>query len=142
MKIRSNYKGVKGFVTLYNDAIRYRDMITEEAIRRLKILIHWEKHGIASTVDAFSTSRRTLFNWKKSLTTGKGKTESLNPKKREPKQKRKRLWNVKILEEIQMLREKHPNLGKEKLYPLLLDFCDAFGITKCPKTEKVEPLPF
>ena len=109
-------------------------MITEEAIRRLKILIHWEKHGIASTIDAFSISRRTLFNWKKSLTTGKGKTESLNPKKREPTQKRKRLWNVKILEEIRRLREKHPNLGKEKLYPLLLDFCDAFGIPECPKT--------
>ena len=62
-------------------------MITEEAKRRLKILIHWEKHGIESSTDAFSVSRRTLFNWKKLLDEDKGKMESLNPKKREPKKK-------------------------------------------------------
>ena len=43
------------------------------------------------------------------------------------------MWNIEILEEIKRLREKHPNLGKEKLYPLLLDYCDAFGIPECPK---------
>jgi len=133
MRIQSKYKGIRGFITVHNDALRYAYMITEKARRRLKILIHWEKYGIASTRDAFSISRRTLFNWKKSLNEGKGKVESLNPKKRTPKKKRKRLWNIKILEEIKRLREKHPNLGKEKLYPLLLDYCDAFGIQECPK---------
>jgi transposase InsO family protein len=133
MKIQSNYRGVKGFVTIYNDAIRYQYMITEESTRRLKILIHMEKHGIDSALDAFSISRGTLFNWKKSLNNNNGKTESLNPKKRAPKQKRKRLWDTGILEEIKRLREKHPNLGKEKLHPLLLDYCDAFGIPECPK---------
>jgi transposase InsO family protein len=109
-------------------------MITEEAKRRLKILNHWKKYGLDSTMDAFAVSRRTLFNWKTLLDKGKNKIESLNPKKREPKKKRKRLWNIEILEEIKRLREKHPNLGKEKLYPLLLDYCDAFGIQKCPKS--------
>ena len=105
MRIQCKYRGVKGFVTVYNRAVKYRYMITEEAKRRLKILIHWEKHGIESSTDAFSVSRRTLFNWKKLLDEDKGKMESLNPKKREPKKKRKRLWNIEILEEIKRLRE-------------------------------------
>jgi len=36
--------------------------------------------------------------------------------------------------------EVHPNLGAEKLYPLLLDFCDAFGVEKCPKPSTIERL--
>lgn len=133
MRIQSNYRGVKGFVTVHNRAVRYRYMITQQAKERYKILIHWEKHGIESTIDAFSISRRTLFNWKALLNKNRHKVELLNPKKREPRKKRKRLWNIEILEEIKRLREKHPNLGKEKLYPLLLDYCDAFGIPECPK---------
>lgn len=133
MRIQSKYRGIKGFVTIYNRAVRYRYMITKTALRRNKILIHWNKHGIASTVDAFGIKKRTLFNWKLALKKGGGKVEALNPKSKIPKQKRKRLWEDRILEEIKRLREKHPNLGKEKLYPLLLDFCDASGITKCPQ---------
>ena len=133
MKIQSNYRGVKGFVTIYNRAVRYRYMITEQAQKRYKILIHWSKHGLQSTIDAFSVSRRTLFNWKCLLKKGTNKPEDLNPKKTIPKQKRKRLWDFRILEEIKRLRIEHPNLGKEKIYPLLLDFADIEGILKCPK---------
>lgn len=133
MKIQSKYRGIKGFVTVYNRAVRYRYMITKQAKERYRILIHWDKFGIASVIDAFGIKKRTLFNWKLTLKKGGGKIEALNPKKREPKQKRKRLWDDRILEEIKRLREKHPNLGKEKLHPLLLDFCDALGLAKCPK---------
>lgn len=133
MKIQSIYRGVKGFVTVYNRAVRYRYMITEQAKQRYKILIHWQKYGLDSTLDAFSVKRRTLFNWNGLLRKGGGKVESLNPKKRTPKNKRKRLWDERISEELKRLRKKHPNLGKEKLHPLLLDFCDVFGISKCPK---------
>lgn len=133
MKIQSNYRGIKGFVTVYNRAVRYRYMITEQALRRYKVLIHWDKHGLASAIDAFSVSRRTLFNWRSLIKKGGGKPEALNPKKRIPKQRRKRSWDLRILEEIKRLRIKHPNLGKEKLHPLILDFCDAIGIDDAPK---------
>ena len=55
---------------------------------------------------------------------GGGKPEALNPKKRTPKNKRRRSWDWIILEEIKRLRDRdeHPNLGAEKLHPLLLDF--------------------
>jgi len=140
MKIHSKFSGIRGSVTLYNRAVRFAYMITAEAKRRLKILDHWKNHGLSSTVDAFSVSRRTLFNWKGSLNKGGGKLDALNPGKRTPQTKRKRSWDVRLLEEIRRLREKHPNLGADKVHPLLLDFADAMGIPKCPKVATVKRL--
>ena len=132
MRIRSNLKGTKGFVTAWNRMVRFRYMITEKAKQRMKILVHWEKYGMPSAIDAFGVKERTLWNWKKAFESDK-KIESLNPKKRTPIRKRKRTWNVRILDEIKKLRIDHPNLGKEKLYPLLADFCEAEGLGTCPK---------
>lgn len=140
MRMQSRYRGIKGFVTIYNRAVRYRHMITKTAQKRYKILIHWNKHGIASTIDAFGIKKRTLFNWKLALKEGGGKIEALNPKSKAPKQKRKRLWDERIPEEIKRLREKRPNLGADKLYPLLLDFTDTEGISKCPSSTAIERL--
>jgi transposase InsO family protein len=141
MRIHCKYKGVKGFLTVYNYAVRYQYMITETAKKRMKILIHWEKYGLESTVDAFGVLRRTLFNWKLTLKQGGGKLEALNPKKRTPKNKRRRTWNWMILEEIKRLRgrDQHPNLGAEKLHPLLLEFCKSSSIT-CPGSTTIERL--
>src|SRR3989344_3448676 len=118
MKIHCKYTGIKGFVTVYNRAVRYGYMITAEAKRRLKILEHWKKHGLQSTIDAFEVSERTLWDWKARLNMGGGKPETLNPKSKAPKEKRKRLWDAQILEEIKRLRgaDVHPNLGAEKLH--------------------------
>ncbi len=142
MKIHSKYRGIKGFITVYNRAVRYRYMITEQAKKRYKILIHWSKHGLESTMDAFQVKRRTLFNWKSVLNNGRGKIEALNSSKRTPQTKRKRSWDYRILEEIKRLRgsDVHPNLGAEKLHPLLLDFADTFGIPACPKPSTIERL--
>lgn len=140
MRIQSKRRGIKGFVTVLNYAVRYHHMITKQAQERYKILIHWGKYGLDSAMDAFKVSRRTLFNWKKKLDEGNGKVEALNPGKRTPQKKRKRTWDFRILEELRKLRVDHPNLGAEKLYPLLLDFCDAFGIEKCPKPSTIERL--
>ena len=140
MRIQSRYRGIKGFVTVYNRAVRYRYMITEVAKQRTRILAFWKKHGTEATEEAFGTKRRTLFLWQKNLKADGGKLESLNPKKTTPKQKRKRSWDVRILEEIERLRFVHPNLGADKIYPLLLDFTDASGIAKCPKSSTIERL--
>jgi len=137
MRIQSKYRGIKGFVTAYNRAVRYAYMITETALKRFKILEHWKKYGLDSVMNAFGTKRRTLFLWKKTLDENGSKIESLNLKSRAPKQKRKRIWNEHIIEEIKRLRDVHPNLGKEKIYPLLLDFADASGLDKCPKPKTI-----
>ncbi|MFA6601439.1 MAG: DDE-type integrase/transposase/recombinase [Candidatus Paceibacterota bacterium] len=109
-------------------------MITAEAKRKLKILEHWKKHSLQSAIDAFDVSERTLWNWKAKLDANGGKPEALNHGKMAPQKKRRRIWDSRILDEIRRLRspEVHPNLGKEKIYPLLRDFCDAFGLGECP----------
>ena len=111
-------------------------MITEEAKKRCRILAFWEKHGALATEEAFNIKERTLFLWQANLKKGLGKLEALNPKKRTPKNKRKRVWDSCILDEIKSLRVLHKNLGKEKLHPLLLDFCDAYGLI-CPGVSTV-----
>jgi len=140
MRIQSKYRGVKGFLTVYNRAVRYRYMITKQALRKARVLAFWEKYGLEATIDAFKVKRRTLFYWKHKLKQGNGKPESLNSKSKAPIVRRKRLWNTEILEEIRRLRIAHPNLGADKIYPLLLDFCDATGITKCPSSSTIERL--
>lgn len=116
--------------------IRFRDMITKEAIRRTEILAFWDKHGLAATLDAFSVKRRTLFSWKGALKKGGGKLEALNRKSTAPKTKRKRGWDVRILLELRRLRDEHPNLGKEKVYPLLKEFCAGVRL-HCPKSRTI-----
>ncbi len=126
--IHCKFTGIKGFLTLYNDGLRYRYMITQKALRKHKILIFWEKHGLEAAIDAFGTKRRTLFDWKRKFINGGKKPEALNEKKRTPRGRRKRLWPEPVLAEIKRLRWEHPNLGKDKIYPLLKRFCLVQGI--------------
>lgn len=114
-------------------------MITDEAKERAKILTFWQHHGFGATSDAYALSLRTLRDWKSRLKQGNGKLESLNPVSRAPKQTRKRTWDLRILEEIRRLREKHPHLGPMKVYPLLKRYCSAAGIST-PKPITIERL--
>lgn len=88
MRIHCKYTGIKGFLTVYNRAVKFRYMITETAKRRLKILGHWKRHGLQSTIDAFDVSERTLWYWKARLIGGWGKMEALNPGQRTPQKKK------------------------------------------------------
>src|SRR3989344_7287810 len=136
MKIHCKYTGVKGMLTVYRDALRSRYMITKQAEKKTKILVFWEKHGLDATIDAFEVKRRTLFDWKQKWIAGGRKPEALNEKSRIPKTKRKRLWNDCIFSEIKRIRWEHPNLGKEKLYPLLAKLCGQKSLA-CPKPKTI-----
>jgi len=133
-RIHSKYTGIKGFITVYNDAIRYGYMITQKAQEKARILVFWEKHGLEATLDAFPVKRSTLYAWKQTWIAGGKKLEALNPKSRQPKTKCKRLWSAPIITEIQRLRsrEVHPNLGEKKLLKELAAFCEARNL-RCPK---------
>ena len=135
-KIHCTYTGVKGFVTLYNDALRYRYMITQKALERARILAFAEKHSITIASEAFKVSRRTLYTWKRRFKDGEKKPEALNEKKRTPKTKRKRNWQEEIIAEIKRLRWEHPNLGKDKIHPSLERCCKARNIA-CPKISTI-----
>lgn len=134
--IHCQYTGIKGFVTVYNDILRYRYMITEKAKSKAKILIFWEKHGLAATLDAFPVKRSTLYLWRQQWTEGKKKLEALNEKSRAPQTKRRRLWPYEVVQEIRRLRQEHPNLGPGKIYPLLLSFCGKNNLP-CPRTRTI-----
>jgi transposase InsO family protein len=123
MRIFNVYRGVKGFVTVYHDALRYAYMITPKALHKARVLAFWQKHGLETTVEAFGVKRSTLYNWKKQQKDGLGKTEALNERSKTPHNKRKRSWPTSIISEIRRQRELHPNLGKDKLYILLAPFC-------------------
>lgn len=114
-------------------------MITNEAQQRAKILTFWKQHGFEATRDAYMLSLRTLRDWKSRLKQGGGKLEALNPKSRAPNTTRKRTWDSRVLEEIRRLRDKHPNLGAHKLFPLLKPYCATVG-TPCPKPITIERL--
>ena len=136
MRIFNKFKGTKGFISTWERVIRFRDMITDTALRRTRILSFWEKHGLSATEEAFGVRRRTLFEWKRRLRVGTGKLESLNPGSRAPRVRRRRLWNYRIIDELRRLRDTHPNLGKEKLHPLLDEFC-ATSRLACPKPRTI-----
>src|SRR3989338_10079692 len=93
------FKGLRGFVTCYNRAVRWAHM-TEKATKKFEILVFWEKHGLPATVDAFKVKRRTLFLWKKQLREGHGKPEALEEQSRVPVHTRIRVWPLEVLEEI------------------------------------------
>lgn len=111
-------------------------MITEKAKQKYRILCFWDKHGLEATVEAFNVKKRTLYDWKNKLKKGGNKPEALNEKSKAPKTKRKRIWPPEIINEICRLREKYPNLGKEKIYPELLIFCQQKNL-KCPKPKTI-----
>ena len=123
-------------LTVYRDALRSRYMITKQAERKAKMLVFWEKHGLEATLEAFEVKRRTLFAWKKKWIGGGRKPEALNEKSRAPRTKRKRLWREEIIAEIKRQRWDHPNLGKEKLHPILLAFSQEKSLA-CPKPKTI-----
>jgi len=140
-RIHSKYTGIKGFIIVYNDAIRYGYMITQKAREKARILVFWEKHGLQATLDAFPVKRSTLYAWKKRWEGGGKKIEALNEKSRSPQTKRKRLWSLEIIQEIKRIRDKenHPNWGPDKIYPLLCAFCISKNL-KCPKSRTIANL--
>jgi transposase InsO family protein len=132
----NKFRDTKGFISGWADMVRWRDMTTQKAKERYEILVFWEKHGLKITQDAFKIKKRTLYTWRARWLKGNKQTEALNPKSRAPRTKRKRLWDERIISKLRCLRKEHPNLGKEKIYPLLLEFCQSLELT-CPKPRTI-----
>jgi putative transposase len=118
MQIHSKLTGTKGLVAVYDEALRLRDMITQEAQERMKILAFWKKHGDVATKEAYGASRPTLFRWQKALDDGDGKMESLVPKSTAPHEKRKRMI-PKSVEDLILKERTMEKVGKEKLAVLI-----------------------
>ncbi|MBC7238594.1 MAG: transposase, partial [Chloroflexi bacterium] len=119
---------------LYNRAIM-KDYIkkidfskNEVAKFRLEVINFYNKYGLAATIDAYGVSRATIFRWKKKLKDSKGDISSLIPKSKAPKNKRKMETPPEVIEFISRIRKEHPRLGKEKIKPLLDEYCKKIGV--------------
>jgi len=100
----------------------------EVASERLKIINYYKVYGEKTTKAAFGIGRKTIFVWKRRLDQSQGKLSSLIPFSTKPLMTRRMLTDPRIVEYIAKLREVHPRLGKEKIYPLLLHHCQNIGI--------------
>src|SRR3989344_1906962 len=120
MIIHSKITATKGFVSAYNEALRFRDMITSQAEERVRILAFRQKHGDGATKEAFKVSRSTLFRWQKTLDESGGKLESLVPKSTAPKHRRRRVI-PKPVENLIIQERSRERIGKEKIARLLKD---------------------
>jgi len=120
MQIHSKLTGTRGFVSTYNEALRFRDMITKEAEERARILAFRQHHGDAATTEAFKVSRATLFRWQKALRKGNGKLEALVPGSTAPRNRRRRTIPDPVKDLIVRERSRE-RIGKEKLARLLKD---------------------
>jgi len=101
---------------------------SDVAQTRLQIIEFHNKYGTRATIDAYGVSKPTIYRWKKKLKDSQGKLESLIPELKAPKTKRKMLTHPEIITFIKGLREERPRLGKEKIKPLLDEFCNGKGI--------------
>jgi hypothetical protein len=64
--------------------------IEEIARSRLKIVTHYNLFGLASTLDAFCVSKRSLYRWKKTLELSHGDWKSLIPRSTSPRNRNTR----------------------------------------------------
>jgi hypothetical protein len=106
-----------------------RFSLNEVASERLRIIKYYKNYGEMATKEAFDVGRKTIHVWMKRLNLSQGKLTSLIPTSTKPIKVRGMETDPKIVTFIKTLREAHPRLGKEKIYPLLISFCEKEGIT-------------
>jgi hypothetical protein len=87
--------------------------IEQIAQYRLKIITHFDLYGLASTLDAFCVSKRSLYRWR-----------VLIPKSTTPIKRNTRYVDYRILKFIQQERMKQV-VGHRKLYHLLIPLCTS-----------------
>jgi len=122
------FGGIEGYYRFMKTVISInRNQQDKTAQYRLKVLKHFWKHGLDSTLDAFPVSRPTIFRWQRELKISGGKLQSLIPKSTRPRRVRKMEVSTQIVDKIKSLRKKWPNLSKHKLKPLLDVYCAEIG---------------
>ena len=99
------------------------------AEKRLRVIEFHSQYGTRATKDAFKVSRPTIYRWKRILKKNEGNLDSLIPTSRRPKRIRQMHTPVLVISFIKELRERYGHLGKEKIKPLLDEYCLKEGIS-------------
>jgi len=133
--INSNDSLTKGIELLYSYKLKYfsnnnnsmTDKENEEKAKyKAKIVFHFRKFGLNSTLDAFEYKKTQIYEFNKLMKNNSNNWKCLLEKDKQPINKRKKdyIKNEKIIAEIKRLRtEEYFNIGKEKLKIFLDEFC-------------------
>ena len=100
----------------------------EVAQQRLRIIKFYERYGEKATKEAFGADRKVISRWRQRLHRYNGALEGLIPESTKPRQTRRMVVAPEIVECIRQIRQKYPRLGKEKIKPLLDEFCKDKGL--------------
>ena len=115
---------------------RYQKMLSslrrfsgdEVAQQRHRIMAFYDKYGEQATKEAFGADRKVISRWREKLRQHGGALEGLVPESTRPKRSRTMTVATEIVQFIRQIRQEHPRLGKEKIKPLLDEFCQSNGL--------------
>jgi hypothetical protein len=94
---------------------------------RFQVINYHQKYGTKPTVEAYGIPKPTIYRWKKVLEGNQGRITALIPKSTVPQNKRRMIVDPRIIEFLKNERKKHL-IGKEKLKPLLDEYCLSIGL--------------
>ncbi len=100
----------------------------EVAQQRLRIIRFYEQYGEEATKEAFGAGRKVISQWRKRLHKHNGALEGLIPESTRPWRTRGMTVAKEIVAFIRQTRQQYPRLGKEKIKPLLDEYCRGKGL--------------
>ena len=101
---------------------------SEVAQQRLRIMEFYDRYGEKATREAFGADRKVISRWRQELYRSEGALEGLIPESTRPNRTRRMTVPVQIIQYIRNIRQEHPRLGKEKIKPLLDEYCREHGL--------------
>jgi len=90
---------------------------------RIKVISFFNRYGQTATYEAFGVSRSTVYLWQQKLKKNNGRLSALAPTSTAPKHRRKRQTDQTIANFIIEKRQLRHRLGKDKVKPMLDEFC-------------------
>lgn len=103
---------------------------SQKAQYRVQVLEFHEKYGIQATKDAFGIGKTTIYRWRHAYLKEKKDASILIPKSQRPIHIRQAKTDQRIIAFIREMREEHRRIGKEKIKPLLDQYCEKNQISR------------
>jgi transposase InsO family protein len=119
--IFSRIRGYRRYQKMLSSLRRFSG--SEVAQERMRIIRFYEQYGERATKEAFQADRKVINQWRKRLRRHDGALEALVPDSTKPRRMRTMRVSGEVIQFIRHLREKYPKLGKEKIKPLLDEYC-------------------
>lgn len=133
----SIFSGIQGYNTWMKKVVSINAHADSHTAKyRLRVIKYYQRFGLDATLAAFPVGKSSIYSWQKKLRDSKGKLSCLIPKTTRPHEFRKMQTHPLVLAEICRLRKKHYRLGKHKIYPLLVEFCQPLGL-ETPKESTI-----